>query len=75
MIERLPTSGSIPGLAMRRGDLGKDALRLVPIGAQQSTRCGGLSLMKDLRTEQKNGVCVGMVAMQRDFMKKKTSNF
>ena len=38
---------------MRRCDLGKDALRLVPIGAQQSTRCGGLSLMKDLRTEQK----------------------
>ena len=55
---------------MRRCDLGKDALRLIPIGAQQSTRCGGLSLMKDLRTEQKNGVCVGMVAMQRNFMKK-----
>ena len=41
MSERLVARGSILELTMRRFALGKDSLRLFPIRAKQSTRCGG----------------------------------
>ena len=39
--KKLLNPGSIPELAIRRCFLGKGTLRLFPIGAKQSTRCGG----------------------------------
>ena len=39
VVERLPTVGSIPELAMRRCVLGKLTLRLFPFGDEQFTRC------------------------------------
>ena len=41
VIEKLLTPGSILELAMRHCVLREDTLRLFPIGAKKSTRCGG----------------------------------
>ena len=40
---------------MRRFVLGKDTSRLFPIGAKQSTSCGGQYLIEDMQTELKKG--------------------
>ena len=49
----LLTPGSIPELAMRHCVLGKDILRLFPIGGQAVYQLWWPSLTKDLQTEPK----------------------
>ena len=55
MIKRLLAPNAIPELAMRRYFvLGKDSLRLFPIGTKQSTRCGVPPDEKRANTTQKS---------------------
>ena len=56
MIERLLTPGSILEQAMRRYVHGKDTLRLFPIGAKQSTRCGDPVSQKTCKQNQKRAL-------------------
>ena len=43
MIARLPSSGSIPELAIQRRVFEKDTWWLLPIEAKATIRCGGLA--------------------------------
>ena len=56
MIERLPTLGSIPELAMRRCVLKKYISRLFSIGAKQTN---------DMQTEPKKVICVDVVGQMQ----------
>ena len=59
--EKLLTPGSILKLAIRHCVLGKDTLRLFPIVAEQSTRCGGQADERFAKRTQKKVLCVGVV--------------
>ena len=52
VIERLLARGSIPKLAMRRFVVGKDTLRLFPMGVQAVYLLWWPSLANGLQTEQ-----------------------